>query len=139
MHLREDYLIGDSRSCQPAPRFFRIALSGSPTAKSGEDGTRTRDPLLAKQVLYQLSYFPALVRQLRVRVPGFEPGTSALSELRSSQLSYTRDTPPLPLPVKHKSQTSIGLALSDTWLVGESHPPVGGIIAISGNQVETMR
>src|SRR5439155_7870701 len=55
---------------------------------------------LAKQALYQLSYFPDLGRQPRVRVPGFEPGTSALSELRSSQLSYTRDT-----PVKHKSQT----------------------------------
>ena len=32
----------------------------------------------------------------RVRVPGFEPGTSALSELRSSQLSYTRDVQPNP-------------------------------------------
>src|SRR5204863_1767361 len=62
----------------------------------GEDGTRTRDLLLAKQALYQLSYFPAPVRPssaLAVRVPGFEPGTSALSELRSSQLSYTRGPP----------------------------------------------
>src|SRR3954466_7151162 len=31
-----------------------------------------------------------------MRVPGFEPGTSALSELRSSQLSYTRDVQPNP-------------------------------------------
>jgi hypothetical protein len=34
----------------------------------------------------------------RMRVPGFEPGTSALSELRSSQLSYTRDVQPNPSP-----------------------------------------
>src|SRR5712692_5968867 len=26
--------------------------------RSGDDGTRTHDPLLAKQVLYQLSYVP---------------------------------------------------------------------------------
>ena len=61
---------------------------------SGEDGNRTRDLLLAKQALYQLSYFPGIVRQPRVRVLGFEPRTSALSELRSSQLSYTRDNQP---------------------------------------------
>lgn len=28
----------------------------------------------------------------RVRVPGFEPGTSSLSATRSNQLSYTRLT-----------------------------------------------
>src|SRR5690348_4072943 len=40
----------------------------------------------------------------RVRVPGLEPGTSALSELRSSQLSYTR-------VVQTKKPNRRGLAL----------------------------
>ena len=77
---------------------------------SGGEEIRTPDPLLAKQVLYQLSYAPvsnpnrpwfATTGEARVplgsrhllsvmRVHGFEPWTSALSELRSSQLSYTR-------------------------------------------------
>ena len=42
-----------------------------------------------------------------MRVLGFEPRTSALSELRSSQLSYTRVS-----FGKQKSQTHVGLALS---------------------------
>ena len=48
-----------------------------------------------------------------MRVLGFEPRTSALSELRSSQLSYTRSK-----PGQQKSQTSKGLALSgpDYWI-----------------------
>src|SRR5262245_15022580 len=47
----------------------------------------------------------------RLGVLGFEPRTSALSELRSSQLSYT----PL-VAVKQKSQTRLGLALSASGL-----------------------
>ena len=48
-----------------------------------------------------------------MRVLGFEPRTSALSELRSSQLSYTRGW-----FGKQKSQTDTGLALSaqDKWI-----------------------
>jgi hypothetical protein len=66
------------------------------SARCGEEGTRTPDLLLAKQALYQLSYFPQPQRagDSRVRVLGFEPRTSALSELRSSQLSYTRNSKP---------------------------------------------
>ena len=41
-------------------------------------------------MLYQLSYIPRIDQRRIVRVLGFEPRTSALSELRSSQLSYTR-------------------------------------------------
>ena len=33
----------------------------------GEDGIRTRDPLIANQVLYQLSYIPSLFRAAKVR------------------------------------------------------------------------
>ena len=85
----------------------RRKVSSRPPATDGDEGARTPDPLLAKQVLSQLSYIPGwdyLVIQrtqgldlgARMRVPGFEPGTSALSELRSSQLSYTRDVQPNP-------------------------------------------
>ena len=52
----------------------------------GGNRTRTGDPLLAKQVLYQLSYTP--VRVLVVGPSGLEPPTSRLSVVRSSQLSY---------------------------------------------------
>ena len=53
----------------------------------GDDRDRTGNLRLAKPALSQLSYVP--VSHLRVGVLGFEPRTSALSELRSSQLSYT--------------------------------------------------
>ena len=81
----------------------------------GEDGIRTRYPLLAKQVLYRLSYFPSFSSP-HVRVPGFEPGTSALSELRSSQLSYTRGRRSLETQEPNHS----GLALSANRIPGES-------------------
>ncbi len=34
------------------------AVNGADHETSGDDGTRTHDPLLAKQVLFQLSYVP---------------------------------------------------------------------------------
>ena len=33
---------------------------------SGEDGIRTRDPLIANQVLYQLSYIPSRFRAAKI-------------------------------------------------------------------------
>ena len=81
----------------------RIRLSKSFAAKAatlaiafalgGDDRIRTGDPLLAKQVLSQLSYIPDLVSgdpirgAILVGLPGVEPGTSRLSSARSSQLS----------------------------------------------------
>ncbi len=72
----------------------RYQLEPSP---GGGEGTRTHDPLLAKQVLYQLSYAP-LGSPARLRVSsssagvvgltGFEPVTSRLSGGCSNQLSY---------------------------------------------------
>jgi hypothetical protein len=56
------------------------------TSRPGDDRVRTDDPLLAKQVLFQLSYVPAgasLVGQ-----GGFEPPTPRLSSVCSNQLSY---------------------------------------------------
>ena len=73
-----------------------------PDAAGGGEGIRTHDPLVANQVLYQLSYAP-LVRvffgsslsagaclcvDLVVGLSGFEPLTSRLSGGRSNQLSY---------------------------------------------------
>jgi hypothetical protein len=48
----------------------------------GADRDRTDDPLLAKQVLSQLSYSPV------VGLGGLEPPTSPLSGARSNHLSY---------------------------------------------------
>ena len=62
----------------------------------GDDGIRTHDPLLAGQVLSQLSYTPIpgnmkfsdrpLLRSMGLS--GLEPPTSRLSGVRSNRLSY---------------------------------------------------
>ena len=49
---------------------------------SGDGEIRTHDPLLARQVLSQLSYAPVM------GLSGLEPPTSRLSGVRSNQLSY---------------------------------------------------
>ena len=59
----------------------------------GDDGIRTHDPLLAGQVLSQLSYTPKLngiFAKLNSLVgpSGLEPPTSCLSGTRSNLLSY---------------------------------------------------
>ena len=48
---------------------------------------RTDDPLLAKQVLYQLSYAPIRVKVM-VCLGGLEPPTPRLSSVYSNQLTY---------------------------------------------------
>ena len=53
----------------------------------GDEETRTPDPLLAKEMLYQLSYVPKLPGGSVVGVFGLEPKTSALSGQCSNQLS----------------------------------------------------
>ena len=63
------------------------------TAKNGGDRIRTDDPLLAKQVLSQLSYTPTKpeVRPTKATLVGqggFEPPTPRLSSVCSNQLSY---------------------------------------------------
>ena len=63
-------------------QFSRYSLEPFP-APSGDGEIRTLDPLLARQVLSQLSYAPILMG-----LSGLEPPTSRLSGVRSNQLSY---------------------------------------------------
>ena len=58
------------------------------TGYGGAGRDRTDDPLLAKQVLSQLSYGPLISWQEMVGLGGLEPPTSRLSSARSNQLSY---------------------------------------------------
>ena len=53
------------------------------SADNGDGEIRTLGPLLARQVLSQLSYAPILMG-----LSGLEPPTSRLSGVRSNQLSY---------------------------------------------------
>ena len=65
-------------------------VSGAPDGEGGGDEeTRTPDPLLAKEMLCQLSYVPRrpVARGAMVGVSGLEPETSALSGQCSNQLS----------------------------------------------------
>ena len=59
------------------------------SSAGGADRDRTGDPLLAKQVLSQLSYGPKLIHGPELVGQGrFELPTSRLSSARSNQLSY---------------------------------------------------
>ena len=61
-------------------RFCFVRLS----TDTGDEEIRTLDPLLARQVLSQLSYIPLSLMGLS----GLEPPTSRLSGVRSNRLSY---------------------------------------------------
>ena len=68
---------------------FKVQITGSSSPDGGDKRNRTADPLLAKQVLSQLSYTPGCFSVLpeMVGLSGLEPPTSRLSVERSSQLS----------------------------------------------------
>ena len=55
---------------------------------SGDNEIRTRDLLLARQALSQLSYTPVGFIYKKVGLSGLEPPTSRLSGVRSNRLSY---------------------------------------------------
>jgi hypothetical protein len=64
------------------------SVEGGPGCQDGGDEeTRTPDPLLAKEMLCQLSYVPADRSTTVVGVSGLEPEASALSGQCSNQLS----------------------------------------------------
>ena len=65
----------------------RILRCDDPEPVGGDEETRTPDPLLAKEMLCQLSYVPSLLEREMVGVSGLEPETSALSGQCSNQLS----------------------------------------------------
>ena len=85
---------GSSRGWDP--ELFACVVPGYPDQRNGlrqrqgggDEETRTPDPLLAKEMLFQLSYVPVLVGGAGVvGVSGLEPETSALSGQCSNQLS----------------------------------------------------
>ena len=95
------------KCCQcPAPviasklanRF--VPLSALSKSFRGDNEIRTRDLLLARQALSQLSYTP------KVGLSGLEPPTSRLSGVRSNRLSYkpinlASTYSPVPSPAKY--------------------------------------
>ena len=72
-------------SVSAALRRFGFPSTAFPEPVGGDEETRTPDPLLAKEMLCQLSYVPGL--GWMVGVSGLEPETSALSGQCSNQLS----------------------------------------------------
>ena len=93
-HLLESYIVQFSR-CRLLT-FFKVRVKHLiaqmlQSELGGDNRARTDDPLLARQVLSQLSYTPqySLAGLIKVVGPsGLEPPTSRLSVVRSSQLSY---------------------------------------------------
>jgi hypothetical protein len=69
-----------------SPESFSCVVAVARPGGGGDEETRTPDPLLAKEMLYQLSYVPAPGIGM-VGVSGLEPETSALSGQCSNQLS----------------------------------------------------
>ena len=67
-------------------------VNGKELNYGGADRDRTGDPLLAKQVLSQLSYSPKR-NHVMVGLGRLELPTSPLSGVRSNQLSYEPDLP----------------------------------------------
>jgi hypothetical protein len=96
--------------------------------RGGGERDRTDDPLLAKQVLSQLSYTPIEARCFRVvGLVGFEPTTPALSRRCSNRLSYR----PL-MPVVNVQPISVGAQdLRPMWTQLSSSAASSGASALS--------
>ena len=103
-------------------QFSRYIRDGtfSCLTTSGDNEIRTRDLLLARQALSQLSYTPMgfffYIR--KVGLSGLEPPTSRLSGVRSNRLSYKppcflkRIRQPPTLPHRHQCSTIGRLGLN---------------------------
>jgi hypothetical protein len=80
---------GKDRATGEYPAHNNRRLEGRQPPADGGEGIRTPDHLLAKQVLYQLSYTPNPSKGRTGVGPGrLELPTSRLSGVRSNQLSY---------------------------------------------------
>ena len=81
-------------------RRFQMSVHRYPRVAGGASRDRTGDPLLAKQVLSQLSYGPiGVVRSAAARMVGLgglEPPASPLSGVRSNHLSYRPNSRSMP-------------------------------------------
>ena len=79
-------------ACKHATPSFAVRLRLYASLSNGDGEIRTLDPLLARQVLSQLSYTPILDYSnglyTLMGLSGLEPPTSRLSGVRSNQLSY---------------------------------------------------
>ena len=85
---------------------------------NGDGGIRTLDPLLARQVLSQLSYTPMgflfiYLGFYPMGLSGLEPPTSRLSGVRSNQLSYKPFSFWQPPALPHRLQCS---TIGRLWL-----------------------
>src|SRR5690349_3899294 len=105
------------------------AFSFADPVTGGADRDRTDDPLLAKQVLSQLSYSPPrlkatiLATAKVVGLDGFEPSTPALSRRCSNQLSYRPDSWSTP----HEQPISVSTWSAD---VGEAITGCGSSLTL---------
>jgi hypothetical protein len=88
------FAFGEAFGYPPGDNSLTFASRPSSLTRTGNYGDnriRTGDPLLAKQVLYQLSYVPlepVLTKGSLVGQGGLEPPTPRLSSVCSNQLSY---------------------------------------------------
>ena len=92
------------------------ALNPVSSKPNGDKGIRTLDPLLARQVLSQLSYTPIpriIHLRMKMGLNGLEPSTSRLSGVRSNQLSYKPisiwQPPTFPCRLQHSIIGRLGL------------------------------
>ena len=101
------------RFVQPVSKSASLLMNGGDWETANEFGgaerDRTADPLLAKQVLSQLSYSPTYVVSAAemVGLGRFELPTSPLSGVRSNQLSY-RPMLAAPAPTTRLKSREIG-------------------------------
>jgi hypothetical protein len=90
-----------NRRSASAPQTFyfhsECHIAETTWGDGGAERNRTADPLLAKQVLYQLSYSPRSFQESPPKMVGLgrlELPTSRLSSARSNQLSYKPEAKP---------------------------------------------
>ena len=116
----------------PYPTMMLLVRHSAPAAPlaGGDDRDRTGDPLLAKQVLSQLSYAPGMAKPATpvLGQGGFEPPTPRLSSVCSNQLSYwpiAVQTADPPGPTNHIVGRDTLAAPDGTHSLGRSGAPAG--------------